>query len=802
MSDQLDKFVLTYTVEVSDSIKRLEDLNKKVEQTNKNGDGSTKGFGKFTKAAQELSDALPSGIRRMGEVASNFSKIGMAGGGAVAGVVAVAAAIKIATEQAKEFNKQSDLALKIGTTPLTLENFARNMSASSGGKVGYNQSNDIYSKIAALGSAAYTNPFQNNREAFMLRGMHVDINNPNGGIASVTTQVSQVSKALAAMSEGAAYAAGELLSFSKTEVDALRKLNGATSERTHMSDEEAAAYYRAIAASRELQGAQGLLGEQIRRAEQAIATHFLPTWAKFLTAIADGVGKLNLANAMDDADAGNAAADKEQQQDFKTLKNVWGSDKSIGDKFAATWEVLQHDHWDAYKKAVEDRHTPDGELAKDGAVARAKADAEDSAAQQYAETSYNMVNEFNRNMQLFSQAVNTFSGAIDEKQAWAAWAGEIGKAGGLGGRNTCATDTAGSSVYNAGAYSGAYGGGQSSGNAPSGGRDNHQYDDLISKAAQANGLSPLLLKQVISAESHFDPKIVSPKGAVGLGQIMPPNFKYLGITDPTDPVQNINGSARLLKEAIARNKGDIKAGLMDYNAGPAHMLKNGKLNWENDETIKYPGRVLSQNVRINGQGVAGYPQMDQMDYGTVVSDAWNPKAQPTFSPVGGSSLGDMRKGGESRNSAQRSLVAQMLAGYLHVSPQQLMTGSVNKGDVAWEYGQAETDLLNNRTKLNAQLANPGMMNPKQMSAAQQALRDTTMQLIQLRKWGGGFIDQAQAGDRSQTLGDTRRPVIENQNIQIDIHDAHEPHKVAATIQQHLSSHFADLTHGYADGMNY
>lgn len=96
-----------------------------------------------------------------------------------------------------------------------------------------------------------------------------------------------------------------------------------------------------------------------------------------------------------------------------------------------------------------------------------------------------------------------------------------------------------------------------------------RYDRLIREAAAVYGVSPALIKAVIKAESDFNPTAVSEKGAKGLMQIMPENFKHLDIVDPFNPRQNIMGGARYVKRLHRRYEGKLPLVLSAYNAGPS-----------------------------------------------------------------------------------------------------------------------------------------------------------------------------------------------------------------------------------------
>jgi soluble lytic murein transglycosylase len=117
-----------------------------------------------------------------------------------------------------------------------------------------------------------------------------------------------------------------------------------------------------------------------------------------------------------------------------------------------------------------------------------------------------------------------------------------------------------------------------------------KYDDIIANASQQYGVSFPLLKAIIKAESGFDPRAVSKKGAKGLMQIMPQNFKLLGIKDPFDPSQNINAGARYFKQMYDRF-GKLALSLAAYNAGPK-AVERYKTVPPFEETEEYVKRVL------------------------------------------------------------------------------------------------------------------------------------------------------------------------------------------------------------------
>ncbi len=144
--------------------------------------------------------------------------------------------------------------------------------------------------------------------------------------------------------------------------------------------------------------------------------------------------------------------------------------------------------------------------------------------------------------------------------------------------------------------------------AGSSGESGGKYESLIDQAASRNGLDPAVLHGLIQQESGFDPSATSSAGASGLTQLMPGTASSLGVADPLNPAESIEGGARYLGQLMTQFGGNTEDALAAYNAGPGAVEQYGGTP-PYAETQSYVSKVL------------GYAETYRQSHPTTVTGA-------------------------------------------------------------------------------------------------------------------------------------------------------------------------------------
>lgn len=120
-----------------------------------------------------------------------------------------------------------------------------------------------------------------------------------------------------------------------------------------------------------------------------------------------------------------------------------------------------------------------------------------------------------------------------------------------------------------------------------------EFEKIISETARRYDLDPDLIRAIIQIESGWIPDARSPKGAIGLMQLMPETSTNLAVSNPLDPRANIQGGTKYLSRLLERFRGNLVLALAAYNAGP-EKVKRYKGIPPYPETRRYVRNVLKQ----------------------------------------------------------------------------------------------------------------------------------------------------------------------------------------------------------------
>lgn len=123
--------------------------------------------------------------------------------------------------------------------------------------------------------------------------------------------------------------------------------------------------------------------------------------------------------------------------------------------------------------------------------------------------------------------------------------------------------------------------------------DNVEFHSIAEEKARKHNVDPKLVKAVIGAESNWNPRAVSNKGAIGIMQLMPKTASDMGVGNPLNPEENIDGGVKYLRQLLDKFNGNLTLALAAYNAGPARVERDRGIP-SIPETVNYVKRVMNE----------------------------------------------------------------------------------------------------------------------------------------------------------------------------------------------------------------
>jgi hypothetical protein len=406
MADDLDKFVLQYTVELKDSIQRLEKLQTKMDSVDKNTSktgGNLKEFA--TGAAKELDRMVPG----LNSIATAVKGLGAEF--AIAGAAVGALAIGITSVMAlrEQMNAQRADSLATGLSGVRTEDLTRKLSTQGGGYVSREGAAGGIKQLLEMANDSYRNPTDIVKQ-MKLRQIGVNPFGPNGESTSPVEMLSGLAAKLNSVSPDQADALAKGAGIDINWARSLRKVGAAGVNDIGMSSDEVNQYANGADNVSKLNSAMQEFNNQTNQLKMSLGEFTIGPLTGFLKLINGTIGQMT----------------------GKTAQNNPG--KRYKEEVTPDGQVIQVEDTSPITPAQQQQKKEDQKKANDAAAKQDEAARANIAAQ----------NKQAQLMNLFASSVATFSGAVDMHQAWAAWAGNVGAANGIKG----ATGTAGPSTMN------------------------------------------------------------------------------------------------------------------------------------------------------------------------------------------------------------------------------------------------------------------------------------------------------------------------------------------------------------------
>ncbi|WP_333988752.1 lytic transglycosylase domain-containing protein [Burkholderia cepacia] len=559
MADDLDRFVLSYTVELKDSISRLEKLQEKQNAVQKTAKDTGSEFRKFgADAAGELGKLVPG----LNAVSTAVRAMGGEFAAATVAIGALALGVKAVMDLREQYNQQRTVGMQLGVSGTRLENYQRAFVRSGGSR---NMSRDAavqgITAFSDMANAAYIDPTRIGREARIMRMLGVDVGERGQQPTGTNERLTQLAKALQGKSAGSVQGIAKATGMNQDWLLTLQQIGPQIGKITELTSTEIETRGQAEQGLARFNDQLGQLKENFTEVSNALAEPLLPALTQLVQLMKELASVIPKSDNSKEAKAvKDYVADKRSgpAMFLDLIKDKFGIgqggdviDKNSFMKNGGLLGALGLLGDDGKKNAAEQQQAKQAAQKADDKRDEA-VDKMDEANKQGLKTA----NQMSLAINMFSGAVHAFSSAIDEQQAWAAWAGEIGKANNLPGSNSAALTGGGNGSWKS-----------------------NQYADLIAASAKKYGMDPQMIAAIMHVESSGKNGQYSSTGAGGLMQVTRGNWKAYGNgRDVMDPAANIDVGTRIYAENYRKFHGNAIAALNAYNGNsdPNYVAKINK----------------------------------------------------------------------------------------------------------------------------------------------------------------------------------------------------------------------------------
>ncbi|MGN6083164.1 transglycosylase SLT domain-containing protein [Trinickia sp.] len=603
MADDLDKFVLQYTVDLRDSVARLEKLHEKMDGVKRRSKDAGGGFKEFASGAATELNKLAPGVEA---VSAAVKTMGAEFAAAAAGIAMLAVGVKSVLDLRAQFNQQRQLGQEFGISSIRLEDYQRKLQRTGGGYVSRDQAAEGIKQFSALASTAYGDPSHIGREARLMRQLGVDVGT-FGSPTGTVQRLSQLAATLHGKSDADVQGIARFAGMDPNWLLSVKKQGSAgMSNITDVTTAEIENRTQAQDSLDKFNAELTKFKENINELEIALGEKLLPAADKFLEWVTNLVTLFNTATT---ATAANDSSHKYIVGPGRTLTPNPNYVDPNGP--APTYNQGRYAIQNGHRVNLPDLPTGAGAEKQKQLQQKAEEDAKKEQAYKNALVSKEdeqnkqgmaTANQMSLAANIFASAVNSFSNSMNLQQAWAAWAGEIGKANGIPGASTNQA-------------------GMLRGGGTVGWKSSAYKDDILA-AANKYHLDPQMLYAIMMTESRGDPNAVSPTGAMGLMQVTKGNWKKLGEgRDARDAAANIDVGAFVLADQLRIHKGDMEAALNGYNGNSdAHYVDKVAKNY--GSTANGIGQSRgSMNLRVAQAAIAGVlgVELQQIQLGSVTA---------------------------------------------------------------------------------------------------------------------------------------------------------------------------------------